>query len=48
MTKVKNRRPLREYLKDRLKNVPVTVIMSLFVAFCIASIIYFIIILITL
>lgn len=44
MTKVKNRRPLREYLKDRLKNVPVTVIMSLFVAFCIASIIYFIII----
>ncbi len=44
MTKVKNRRPLKEYLKDRLKSVPVTVIMALFVAFCIASIIYFIII----
>ncbi|MDE6690850.1 MAG: hypothetical protein K2K04_02665, partial [Clostridia bacterium] len=49
MTKVKEKkvrktdRPtVREYLKERLKDIPLTVMMGAFVAFCIASIIYFI------
>ncbi len=46
MTKVKlkNKPSFGEYLKGRLKCIPVTVIMALFIAFCIASIIYFIVI----
>ena len=39
--KVRNKPTLKEYLKERLKNIPLTIIMSLFVAFCIASMIYF-------
>ncbi|MCM1546567.1 MAG: hypothetical protein NC033_05980 [Clostridiales bacterium] len=49
MTKVKEKkirkssRPtVKEYLKERLKDIPLTVMMGAFVAFCIASIIYFI------
>ena len=43
MTKVKtgNRPTVKEYLKQRLKNVPLTVLMALFTAFCFASLIYF-------
>ena len=46
MTKVTGREkakrePFRIYLKNRLKNVPLTIIMGLFVAFCLASLIYF-------
>lgn len=48
MTKVKEKklrntgRPtVKEYLKERLKDIPLTVMMGAFVAFCIASIIYF-------
>ncbi|MCM1438534.1 MAG: hypothetical protein NC131_04910 [Roseburia sp.] len=49
MTKVKekklksgNRPTVKEYLKERLKDIPLTVMMAAFVAFCIGSIIYFI------
>ena len=49
MTKVKekkirkNDRPtVKEYIKERIKDIPLTVMMGAFVAFCIASIIYFI------
>ncbi|MDE7380328.1 MAG: hypothetical protein K2N14_04670, partial [Clostridia bacterium] len=43
MTKVKqkNTQTVKEYLRERLKNIPLTVLMGLFVAFCIASLIYF-------
>ena len=43
MTKVKTgKRPaVKEYLKERLKNIPLTVLMALFTAFCFASLIYF-------
>lgn len=43
MTKVKTgKRPaIKEYLKERLKNIPLTVLMALFTAFCFASLIYF-------
>ena len=43
MTKVKqkNTQTVKEYLRERLKNIPLTVLMGLFVAFCIASFIYF-------
>lgn len=49
MTKVKEKkirktdRPtVKEYAKERVKDIPLTVMMGAFVAFCIASIIYFI------
>ena len=49
MTKVKEKkirktdRPtVKEYAKERIKDIPLTVMMGAFVAFCIASIIYFI------
>lgn len=49
MTKVKEKkirktdRPtVKEYVKERVKDIPLTVMMGAFVAFCIASIIYFI------
>lgn len=48
MTKVKEKkfrstdRPtVKEYLKERLKDIPLTIMMGAFVAFCIASVIYF-------
>lgn len=49
MTKVKEKkarksdRPtVREYVKERIKDIPLTVVMSAFIAFCLASVIYFI------
>ncbi|MDE7163234.1 MAG: hypothetical protein K2O44_04040 [Clostridia bacterium] len=39
--KVKNRPTIKEYLKERFKNVPLTVLMAAFTAFCFASLIYF-------
>lgn len=43
MTKVKvrNKPTVKEYLKERFKNIPLTVLMVLFTAFCFASLIYF-------
>lgn len=40
--KKKSRPSVKQYLKERLSCIPLTIIMSLFIAFCIASIIYFI------
>lgn len=45
MTKVKqksNRPTVREYIKERIKDIPLTIMMGAFIAFCIASVIYFI------
>lgn len=49
MTKVKEKkvrksdRPtVKEYVKERIKDIPLTVMMGAFIAFCIASMIYFI------
>lgn len=49
MTKVKEKkarksdRPtVKEYVKERIKDIPLTVVMSAFIAFCLASVIYFI------
>ena len=39
--KPKNRPTVKEYLTGRLKNVPLTILMSLFAALCIGSLIYF-------
>lgn len=36
-----NGQTTKEYLKERLKNIPLTVVMSLFAAYCIFSAIYF-------
>ncbi|MDE6373941.1 MAG: hypothetical protein K2L72_05515 [Clostridia bacterium] len=46
MTKVKkkNKPTVKEYLRERLTHVPLTVIMALFLVFCIGSIVYFIVI----
>lgn len=40
-TKTGNRPTVKAYLKDRFKNIPFTVLMALFTAFCFASLIYF-------
>ena len=42
MIKTKQKRPtVKRYLQERLKNIPLTVLMGLFTAFCFASLIYF-------
>ena len=42
--KIRNKPALKEYLKERLKCIPLTVIMAAFSAFCLGSIVYFIVI----
>ena len=49
MTKVKEKRlkridrpTVKEYVKERIKDIPLTIMMAAFIAFCLASIIYFI------
>lgn len=36
-----NKITTKEYFKERLKNIPMTIIMGLFVAFCLGTIVYF-------
>lgn len=37
-----NRPTVKEYAKERIKDIPLTIMMGLYVAFCLASVIYFI------
>lgn len=37
----KHREPFKQYLKERLKDIPLTVVMALFAAYCIVCMIYF-------